>query len=319
NGIIKTLAYVVFIVLLVGCSKTPPVTSQPSPVESTLPAVPAATTPAPPINTPTPQITLVAEYTPTPRLITPAPSEGTFFDQSIVSPDKEWTALPAFETLATGYRVSLTVFNKDKSIIWTPVDYTGEGLGYTFPNPKGWSNDSKYFYYLESTVADGCGDFYPVDQTWQRLDVQTGQVDSIDLPSGRGHIFSPDESYVAYTTDSAEVELVILTTADQSEIKIPLPIIAADGQIPQAGGIRWSPDGKQLMLAAASGEFCGSSTIEFYLFAVQVSDLSVETLYQGKDFIRPLEWNSSGKVRVMDWNSKSWWIESETGKITTAP
>ncbi len=71
-------------------------------------------------------------------------------------------------------------------------------------------------------------------------------------------MFSPDESLLAYTTDSAKVELVILNTADQSEITVPLPIIAAEGQVPQAGGIRWSPDGKQLILAAASGEICGS-------------------------------------------------------------
>ncbi len=204
-------------------------------------------------------------------------------------------------------------------MVWTPVDYKGEGLGYTFPNPKQWSADSKYFYYLESTVADGCGDFYPVDQKWQRLDVQTGKVDSIDLPSGRGHMFSPDESLLAYTTGSAEVELVILNTTDQSEIKVALPVNPAKDQVPQAGGIRWSPDGKQLILAAASGEICGSSAIEFYIFIVQRSNLKVNTLYEGKDFIRPLEWRSAGKVRMMDWNSKSWWIDSTTGEITTAP
>lgn len=319
NGIGQALTYIVLTVLLVGCSNTPSVVTQPVPAEPTNTSAPVTTKLPAPSNTPTPQITLVAKYTPTPRLITPAPSEGTFVDQSVVSPDRVWTAVPVFETLTTGYRVSLTVSNKDKSIVWTPVDYTGEGLGYTFPNPKRWSADSQYFYYLESTVADGCGDFYPVDQTWQRLDVQTGQVDSIDLPPGRGHMFSPDESYLAYTTDSTEVELVILNTADQTEIRIPLPIVAAEGQIPQAGGIRWSPDGKRLILAAASGEICGSSVIEFYLFTVQVSDRSVETLYQGKVFIRPLEWSSAGKVRVMDWNSKSWWIDSVSGEITTAP
>jgi hypothetical protein len=132
-------------------------------------------------------------------------------------------------------------------------------------------------------------------------------------------MFSPDESLLAYTTDAAEVELIIVTAVDQNEIKIPLPIIAAKDQIPQAGGIRWSPDGKNLVLAAASGDICASSAIEFYLFTIQVSDHSVETLYQGKDFIRPLEWSSAGKVRVMDWNSKSWWVNYGTGEITTAP
>ncbi|MRS03779.1 hypothetical protein EG832_11250, partial [bacterium] len=272
TSVMRVLALFLFIIFLASCSNTQSTPDQVNILPSITAPSSEHTATLPSDETATPLITLVAKYTPTPRLITPAPSEGTFLDQSVISPDGQWTALPAFETLASGYRVSLTITNRDKSVVWTPVDYKGDGLGYSFPNPKRWSADSRYFYYLESTVADGCGDFYPVDKNWQRIDVQTGVVDRIDLPPGRGHMSSPDESLLAYTTDSKDVDLVILTTTDQSEIKIPLPIIAAKDQVPQAGGIRWSPDGKQLILAAATGDICGPSAIEFYLFTVQVSD-----------------------------------------------
>ncbi len=163
TSVMRVLALFLFIILLAACSDTQSTPDQVIILPSITAPLPDQTAPESTAVTATPLITLVAKYTPTPRLITPAPSEGTFLDQSVISPDGQWTALPAFETLATGYRVSLTITNHDKSVVWTPVDYNGEGLGYTFPSPKRWSADSRHFYYLESTVADGCGDFYPVD------------------------------------------------------------------------------------------------------------------------------------------------------------
>lgn len=315
----RILVLFLSIILLAACSDTQSTPDQAIVLPSVTAPLPDQKATESTTATPTLQITLVAKYTPTPRLITPAPSEGTFIDQSVVSQDGNWTALPAFETLSTGYRVSLKIFNTDKSVVWTPVDYTGDGLGYSFPHPKQWSSDSRYFYFLEKTTADGCGDFYTVEDQWQRLDVETGAVDTIDLPVGRGHMFSPDESFLAYTTSAVNAELVVQDLVDTSQEIVTLPITAEEDKIPQAGGIRWSPDGESLILAAASGNICGPTRVEFYLFTVQISDLIVETIYKGKDFIRPLEWSAAGKVRVMDWNSKSWWMNPTTGEITTAP
>jgi len=306
-------------ILLAGCANWQVPSEAPTEVETSPSTIPPATPTLHQTSSPTPLITLVANYTPTPKMITPAPSEGTFIDQSINSPDGEWTALPAFETLSTGYRVSLTITNKDKSIVWTPVDYQGDGLGYSFPKPKRWSADSRYFYYLESAVVDGCGDFYSIETNWQRFDVQSGQVDKFDLPAGRGHMFSPDESTLAYIPETAPTDLVLLEVSTQTETRVALPITLEDGQIPQAGGILWSPDGDQIILAAANGNICETKQLEFYLISINISDLEVATLYQGKDFIRSLAWGTNGKVRVMDWNSKSWWIDSTSGEITTAP
>jgi len=279
--------------------------------ESTLPSIISPT--VEPIRT------LVAQFTPTPRLITPAPAEGTFTDQSFVSPDGEWTALPGIELLADGYQISLQVFNNDKSVVWKPVDYKGAGLGYTFPTPKHWSSDSRYFYYVDQEVVDGCGEFFPVEKAWQRLDTQTGEVESVDLPPGRGHAFSPDDSLLAYTTAETPLQLVIQKLQAGTEQRTPLLAEDPDAVNAQGGKIVWSPEGDALILAAATGNICDDPLPAFYLLMLRTTDMELDTLYEGKDYIRPLEWDASGKILVKDWNSKSWWIDALSGVITTAP
>ena len=304
--------------VLTGCTNLSQTTSLPPVEASPTSAVVMPSQPSTPAATATPRITLVAKYTPTPRLITPAPAEGTFTDQSVVSPDGNWTALPAFEILSDGYRVSLRVFNKDESVVWTPVDYKGDGVGYIFPFPKRWSSDSRYFYYVESIAGDGC-DFFPTDQSWLGLDTQTGKIETVDLPAGRGHMSSPDESILAFTSAAAPLELVLLDVQSRTEQKVNLLPDAPENQSAQGGRIVWSPDGKKLILAVSSANFCDNPEVKFYLMSVHLEDLKVTVLIQGKVFNRPLKWSTDGKVLVMDWNSKSWWMDTATGEITSAP
>lgn len=305
--------------VLAGCQSS----EQPL-IQSTSVVVPSAViieSSPPPINSPTPEPikTLVPQFTPTPPLITPAPAEGTFADQSVDSPDGQWTALPEIELLSDGYQISLQVFNKDKSVVWSPVDYKGEGLGYSFPTPKHWSSDSRYFYYVDQEVIDGCGEFFPVEQAWKRLDTATGEVDAIDLPLGRGQAFSPDDALLAYTTAESPLQLVIQELPAEEEQVIPL-LQGVQSQVNAQGGkIVWSPEGDALILAAATGNICDDPLPTFYLFTLQIADMRLVSLYEGKDYIRPLEWDTSGKILVKDWNSKSWWIDAANGKITTAP
>lgn len=263
--------------------------------------------------------TLVPQFTPTPRLITPAPSEGEAIDRSMVSPDGEWTALPLYEDLSTGYRISLRVVNKDGSVVWTPVDYTGEGLGVMAPTPRRWSNDSRYFYYLELNVPDGCSDIYPIEESWQMLDIQSGEVTTFDLPVGRGHRFSPDETLMAYVSEDQPLELVILDVTTQTEKRSTLLSADLAAESAQAGQIVWSLDGDELILVVVSGDICALEKPTYYLKVVRLEDLSVRSLYEGDDLVTPLMWADDGKILVKDWNSRSWWMDSTTGKVTTAP
>lgn len=308
----------IMVLILAGCSGSGQI-SNPTETEATgldefvEPTQPLASTPTiPPIKT------LAPHYTPTPRLITPAPAEGTFPDQSMVSPDGLWTALPLFETLSDGYQVSLRVFNKDKSVVWTPVDYKGEGLGYLAPTPKRWSADSRYFYYAESTVSDGCSDFLPLEDSWKQLDILTGMVTPFELPAGRGHQFSPDETLLAYTTALPPLELVVRDVSTQTEKRVVLlPAETVDDV--QGGRILWSPTGDELILAIQAGKVCEGQKPAYYLLVVHLEDMKLRTMYEGEDYLFPLTWDASRKILVKDWNSKSWWIDAVTGEITTAP
>ena len=302
--------------VLTGCTNLSQATSLPPVEASPTSAVVVPLSSLTQSMTNTPRITLVPKYTPTPRLITPAPAEGTFADQSIISPDGSWTALPAFETLSDGYRVSLRVFNKDESVVWTPMDYKGDGVGYIFPFPKRWSDDSRYFYYVE--LITGSGEFFPIDQSWLQLDTQTGKVAVVGLPVGRGHMTSPDESILAYTTSTAPLGLVLVDVQTQTELKVPLFLNPQENQNAQAGSIVWSPSGDVLILAVANG-INDSPHPTFSLVSVQRTDLKMTILYQGKDYVRPMQWGADNKVLVKDWNSKSWWINAADGKITPAP
>jgi Tol biopolymer transport system component len=252
-------------------------------------------------------------------LITPAPAEGTYADPSVKSPDGRWTALPAFETLSSGFHISLQVFNADKSRMWKPVDTTGDGLGYISPRPKHWSADGRYFYFSEVMTADGCSDVFPVENGWKRLDLETGAVDAYSLPEGRSHAFSSDDQFLAYTTAGSPVDLVVMDQISQTEKRIALPISAETGMQPEAGGTLWSPDGSSLVLVGLTGSLCQSPLPEFSLLTVNLSDMSVKPLAVGTNFIRPLKWGVEGKILVSDWNSKTWWILSSTGAITAAP
>jgi hypothetical protein len=94
---------------------------------------------------------------------------------------------------------------------------------------------------------------------------------------------------------------------------------APENQNAQGGRIVWSPAGDELILAVASGNFCDSRLPIFTLVSVKLADLKIKVLYEGTDYLRSLQWSADGKVLVMDWNSKSWWMDAVDGKITPAP
>lgn len=312
------IGILVIAAILTGCSSTG--MSPEGNDTATVPTAPITSSPSIPTVTPTslPMRTLVPQFSPTPRLITPAPSEGTVIDNSLVSPDGQWTASPEYEDVSNGYHISLRIFNQDNSVVWMPVDYTGEGLGHMAPIPRRWSNDSRYLFYAESTVYDGCADFLPLEDTWQQLDVETGEVNAFPLPYGRGHQISPNEIYLAYTTAEEPLTLVILDLTTQAEKRAVL-LPAETGKDGQGGRILWSPAGDELLLAVQTGNVCEGQKPAYFLLKVQVEDMMVSTLHQGEAYYAPQKWDESGRILIMDWSRRSWWIDAASGEVTTAP
>lgn len=168
---------------------------------------------------------------------------------------------------------------------------------------------------------DGCGDFYPIEPEWTRLEVENGALSAFPLPEGRGHTISRDGLTLIYASPSPPYSLHFRNTTDSTEHFLPLPPGPVEGEEIQAGGAIWSPDASSFVLSVAYGDPCGDNPLSFSL--VRVDDLSapaISVLIHGSPkLLRVLEWAPSHRILVKDWDNFSWWIDALTGQAMPAP
>ncbi len=202
------------------------------------------------------------------------------------------------------------------------MDFRQSVLGSTQTRLQHWSHDSRYFYFSSWHIPDGgCSDFFPVLAAWQRLNVQTGVVTDYPLPEGRDHALSPDDSRLAYASAGAPMQLIWrdITTGDEQALRLPLPDPVLETA--QAGNIVWSPSGDALIVAAAShNTLCSNVRTQFSLWRVNLNPPEVTALVPPGDvLIRPLPWTLADRIMVRDWNGLTWWMDTVSGRPTTAP
>ena len=260
--------------------------------------------------------------TPTLSLVTPSPPEAALVSQVMTSPDGQWDAESSFEYLrGTGYRVRLLVRKTGGAAEWVPVDYTQEGIGYFYPTLRHWSPDSRYFYYFNMPVGDGCGDFYPEEDEWVVLDVADGSPSTLPLPAGRGHTISPDGETMIYTSLTSPYSLHFRDIPTSTEQILLIPPPEDETQIVQAGGAVWAPDGNSLALSVAYGDSCEGKPLSFSV--LRIDDLSNPVLHplveHSDKLLRLVGWETPDRILVKDWNNYSWWIDSQTGQAAPAP
>lgn len=240
----------------------------------------------------------------------PAPDWNT--RQELVSPSGDWLAAATYTELAGGYRVQLTVTQTDGPERYVVIDTQGEGLGYVYPRLKRWSADGRYLDYAEQVAADGCGELYPLTDHWGQLDVETGEVSTLELPPGRGHAFIDDGSLLAYFPERAPLELWVMDFASRQESRIPfdLPKLLDRDEAPLiAGDIVWAPEAGSLVFAAAEGELCGTPRPVFHLVRVDLSTgVGGLLLADHPGWLRPLVWRLPGQLLVGDMEGYRWWM-----------
>ena len=268
----------------------------------------------------TPIKTAVA--TSTLSLKTPPPTVDPYHSlqvESLESPNREWIAQTTFELeIPKGYHVQFTVARKDGTKTWTIMDHRDDGIGYAYAQLHRWSNDSRYIYFTDDRVAGGGCDFFPVDSQWQRLNVDTGQVDDFLLPLGRGHAISPDESTIAYASPSAPLSLFLYDIQSDQEEDVLLPI-DPNLATAEAGDVLWTPDGNTVILSVATGD-CNASNLNFYIMRVDINSLDIiEVVGKSKDLLRPLRFEPPNHVLIRDWNGYTWWMDAISGNPTNAP
>jgi hypothetical protein len=150
------------------------------------------------------------------------------------------------EQFPTGekYHVELTVSATDGSVTWTAVDeWRSWGLGYTYPAPLQWSEDGRSLYFSNVPVPDGCVTYVNGGDLW-RLDLADGSVTEIVPFVGLVLALSPDARQLAYYGSFGR-GFILRDLATGEEQPIPLPEWPGDWGI---GGLRWSPNGEQLLL-----------------------------------------------------------------------
>ncbi|HET7011353.1 MAG TPA: hypothetical protein VFI11_11295 [Anaerolineales bacterium] len=237
----------------------------------------------------------------------------------MTSPDGGWVATASFEHLDRGYRVRLVVAAADGSRSWSPVDYVGHGEGYTYPSPRYWSPDSRYFYFDEH-VAGGSCDFFIVQHTWRRLDVTSGEVSDYPLPEGRGHAISPDGGFLAYASAETPSQLHLRDLSSGLDQAFDLPPDLSSLPTTQAGRIMWDPTSSSLVFVTASSDFCTDVRPVFGLLTYRRLDGRLTPLLSGsQDWLFPTVWDPGGSILIQDWNGKTWWIDAATGEKVPSP
>jgi hypothetical protein len=240
----------------------------------------------------------------------------------MTSPDGEWIAETSFEQPEgeEEFRTQFKVYRVDNTQTWSLVDIRQSGLGYSYTRLHQWSGDSRYLYFSGWVVADGgCGDFFPLISSWQRLDVETGQVSDFPLPTGRGHAFSPDDAYLAYASAGVPVQIHLLELSPGAEQSWLLLTPGATSDTAQAGNLLWSPTGEAFLVVAASSAFCAEPELEFTLWRIDLAAPEPTVLVsEGEDLLWPLRWVDDS-ILVRDWDQRTWWIDALNGQMTTAP
>jgi hypothetical protein len=275
-------------------------------------AQPVATTV---ISGTTPTATIRPIHSPTPGFITPPVFTSDGEIQTMVSPDGKWIAEITFQQMDRESLIQLKVVQLNGSRTWTLVDERQSGSGNLLPQMKHWSQDSRYFYYSEQILVDGCKDLYSADSYWKVLDTVEGSLNDFYLPEGYSHSISPDDSFLVYIISEAPLRLAVLgiktrIVEDLVLLDHPTGISRA-----QAGDVLWSPDNVSLVIAVASDSVCGLNRPVFSLLRVNVIAQEVyPLLLESTERIRPIDWHTENCILIKDWKGYSWWIDAETGE-----
>ena len=126
---------------------------------------------------------------------------------------------------------------------WVLIEERKEqNLGYSIPEPVGWSMDGKYIYFHDAVIPDGCQPLGGFQQNLRQVELSTGNIRVIPLQWTGGVALSPDSTKLVYY-DWENVEVGVYDLVNQEEQRIPfeLPEPMEDWH---AGDSTWSPDSR---------------------------------------------------------------------------
>lgn len=302
------LVTMLFQAFMIGC------TSQNLPVTATPIIIPSRT------NTPV----TIFQNTSIPATQTPeeTPLPEPIIVYKSISPDARWTAITSREFVEGQERSIFKVSNDDGRIKWETENdiYVDEHpFGFWFPVPFYWSKDGKYLYYAHRADGDGCfGGNKHLGKDLNRIDLTTGEVKQVSS-GGTYMSISPDEKYLA--TISFGNEGINIQNLSSGKLEILDLLIRHEdlGLETDQRYITWSPDSKSLVFVIMAG-VCDGTVESYFNWIVRVDiQSSSQRLLTEKDEQRfvPISWLEKDKILVRDKDGILWWMNSDTGVISS--
>lgn len=244
------------------------------------------------------------------------------YDES-TSPSGEWNATVTVVETSTIKEIKLVVSNKSTGQKWiitesnsdeitTPILYS------LYPYIFKWSNDKKflYFSYLWDR-NDGCfGYFKPGGFGLKRLDLSTGQIDTIREDKSTWMTFSPDEKQLAYI-DTFDGNISIYDLENNNEQTYLIPSIDTLGMYPETNNLYWSPDGNSLIY----GRYIGKcDLLEPFLYVIQLyPDTGQQIiLLDKKEGYYLVEWSVKDKILLKDNEDRLYFLNSNSKELIPA-
>lgn len=306
------LLLLVIIFLLAGCSSANPTPPTVTPLDPTLSVTEIFQATQTPAQTPTET-----------QRPTPDPLVSVVSQWSSASPDGLWLARGIFTTPKESDQAGKTYASvhagKRNVEEWTLFEgWLGEGLGHTTPQALYWSPDSRYFYYTDRPVVEGCKALPVNGSNLIRVDMQNGAIRELLPPQATNLALSPDDTRLAYIAQGS-LNLVIRELSTSQERTLDLD----PGWDFDAGGIVWSPDGSALALTLAnqpcagatptSGPYAASTTI----LTVDATSLAFQIVLEG-DVARRVTgaWKTPNQIELKDPAGNPWVLDSVNGKTT---
>jgi hypothetical protein len=237
-----------------------------------------------------------------------------------VSPDGKWNvdrtiAFPKSESTLGKHFIQLIIQSIDGLTRWTVIEKWEEtSLGYTIPEPIGWSQDNKNFYFTNRPVVEGCNAISPNSGDLKRVDIKTGDVTEV-LPNTTSWMsLSRDHSKLAYIRENC-LHIRNLNSGEEKIISID------PGAAFEAGYIVWAPNNEMIALTLAihpcTGNYPGTGIYSktTSIITIDTSTMAVRTFVEENNRrLLTMAWAEVDIIELEDFQKSPWLLNVRTGK-----
>lgn len=301
------------VLVVTGCATSPEPENNivvPTSVPALIDSITATVTATPFVETASP--TPDSRLTPTPEAIVTATSPSNlpenggvgevlpYVIRQLPSPDGQWIVTTAYTRLQGDFPLevdfTLTDLRTEEPIlIESRAVAEGDPFVEWVPFPLAWRADSQAFYYTDIPgYIDGCW-VGTQKSPLHQYTLATNTYETLAMPAGSWHHFSPDTQHVAYfpiRPADALPALAIYTPATATLDEIPLPEFDPSLAFTQdlVAQILWSPDGEIMMLSVLASP-CSDSVPALLL--VNRGTLEMTLIEAGTTYYRLEGWDGT--------------------------